>query len=75
MQLFGGNIQNEGRVEVCISTNLWSTVCDDNWDSIDAIVVCRQLGYLMQGMTLVQLVNVTVCYTVSKPKNMNARFH
>ena len=53
LQLFGGNVPNEGRVEVCISTNLWSTVCDDNWGSIDATVVCRQLGYSTQGMKLV----------------------
>jgi len=48
LRLAGGNIQNEGRVEICIS-NLWGTICDDFWGSADAIVVCRQLGYSMQG--------------------------
>ena len=49
LQLAGGNIPNEGRVEICISTNVWGTVCDDSWSSTDATVVCRQLGYSTQG--------------------------
>ncbi len=33
-----------GRVEVCLS-GVWSSVCGSNWDTVDATVFCRQLGY------------------------------
>ena len=48
LRLAGGNIANEGRVEICIN-NVWGTVCVDSWGVTDAAVVCRQLGYSTQG--------------------------
>ena len=53
LRLMGGNIPNEGRVEMCMN-NVWGTVCDDSWSSTDAAVVCRQLGYSDQGQRLAQ---------------------
>ena len=49
LRLAGGNIANEGRVEICVN-NEWGTVCDDSWGSTDATVVCLQLGYSIQGL-------------------------
>ena len=33
-----------GRIEVCV-IDQWVSVCDNGWDSADAMVACRQLGF------------------------------
>lgn len=48
LQLMGGVTVSEGRVEICMD-GVFGTVCDNNWDNSDAIVVCRQLGFAPQG--------------------------
>ena len=39
----------EGTILVCYN-NSYGTVCDDHWDSIEASIVCGQLGYNGSGM-------------------------
>ena len=52
MRLVGGEVESEGTVEVCVDEVWAGTICDDNWDSADAQVVCRQLGFESAGTSV-----------------------
>ena len=54
MRLGGGESgASSGRVEMCYN-GMWSSVCSDEWwDTLDATVVCRQLGFDTQGTAII----------------------
>ena len=48
IRLAGTSYSTVGRVEICLN-GTWGTVCSNNFDDIDAGVVCKQLGYSPYG--------------------------
>ena len=48
IRLRNGLNAREGNVEVCVD-GFWGTVCSNYWDSREATVVCKQLGFVNSG--------------------------
>ncbi|XP_044754484.1 endoplasmin-like [Coccinella septempunctata] len=44
IKLVGGRGEYEGNVEI-LHEGRWGAICDDEWDSAEAKVICNQLGY------------------------------
>lgn len=44
VKLVGGAGDYEGNVEI-LHLGKWGAICDDEWDSREADVLCRQLGF------------------------------
>ena len=60
VMLVGGTDDAEGTIQICYR-NAYGTVCDDWWDTLDAMVVCKQLGFLEPGKLLLCLFSQLLC--------------
>lgn len=60
IRLVDGKVPNEGRLEV-LYHGRWGTVCDDLFDTTNAKVVCRMLGYPTWVVFLKVLYCVCAC--------------
>ena len=56
LRLVGGTHPAEGRLEFCFG-GVWGTVCNDQWGAEDALVACRQLGFINIGEYFTQRVD------------------
>jgi len=57
VRLVDGVVPYQGRVEYC-KNGRWASICNSQswrWDSNDAAVVCRQLGYPSEGLCTICL--------------------
>ncbi len=52
VRLMEGN-SSSGRVEICYD-NSYGSVCDNQWDIINAGVVCRQLGFSFSSKSQIE---------------------
>ena len=73
VRLVDGSTPNEGRVEVCIN-QAWGTICGDSyWGSVDANVVCGQLGYLQWGEIVTVQILFNCCGQFDSSIEMQAK--
>lgn len=57
LQLVGGTIASEGRIEACINET-WGTICDNRWTTTDANIACRELGFVDRGTYVYILIHI-----------------
>ena len=49
IKLTGGSSEAEGTIQVCFD-NQWGLISDSEWSQNSTQVVCRELGFLVEGM-------------------------
>ena len=49
-----------GTIEICFG-NLWGLIAETGWGDHDAQVVCRQLGYISDGLLFIKIIIQSFC--------------
>ena len=64
VRLVGNSNPLSGRVEVCYD-RVWGIVCSSFWNSIDASVICRQLGHATAGNGISCMITLVYIYELT----------
>ena len=64
IRLRGGQEDFEGNVEVCTAHGVWSAVHNYHWENADAVVACRQLGYIDHCEVSVIIIIILLMYII-----------
>ena len=51
VRLVGSASDTEGTVQVCVDS-LWGLVAETGWSQFDAQVICKQLGFPLEGIMI-----------------------
>ena len=63
LRLVGGSNNRQGRVEICYN-EAWGTICDNQFDNVDASVICRQLGFSQNSNIIIIHYSVNLTLTL-----------